>query len=246
MPTISANAKSLSVAPPKKSSAATGSSVMNVVASERRIVSHSETFAIVANDARRISGMFSLIAVEDDDRVVDRVAEHGEDRGDRRGRHLASRQRVDADSDQDVVQHREDHRHRELQLEADRDVERRSGRARRRSRGSRLARSGGRSSTRRSSRRSLSLSSLFSSVVCSCACSAAVSVLCRIWKLLYCRRRSSLPRPWTTASAVTDLLRSASRTSSIGDRLRRRERDLRAALEVDAEVQAPRRERDRC
>ena len=32
---------------------------MNVVASERRIVSQSETFAIVANDARRISGMFS-------------------------------------------------------------------------------------------------------------------------------------------------------------------------------------------
>ena len=36
-----------------------GSSVMNVVASERRIVSHSETFAIVANGDRRISGMFS-------------------------------------------------------------------------------------------------------------------------------------------------------------------------------------------
>ena len=59
MPTISANAKSLSVSPPKKNSAATGSSVMNVVASERRIVSHSETFVIVANDDRRISGMFS-------------------------------------------------------------------------------------------------------------------------------------------------------------------------------------------
>ena len=33
---------------------------MNDVASDRRIVSHSETFVIVANDARRISGMFSL------------------------------------------------------------------------------------------------------------------------------------------------------------------------------------------
>ena len=59
MPIISANAKSFSVAPPKKSSEATGSSVMNVVASERRIVSHSEMFAIVANGIRRISGMFS-------------------------------------------------------------------------------------------------------------------------------------------------------------------------------------------
>ena len=54
-----ANAKSCSVAPPKKNSATIGSSVMNVVASDRRIVSHSETFTIVANDARRISGMFS-------------------------------------------------------------------------------------------------------------------------------------------------------------------------------------------
>ncbi len=34
---------------------------MNVVASERRIVSHSETFAIVANDARRMIGTFSRI-----------------------------------------------------------------------------------------------------------------------------------------------------------------------------------------
>ena len=59
MPTISANAKSFSVSPPKKKSATTGSSVMNVVASERRIVSQSDRFAIVANVARRISGMFS-------------------------------------------------------------------------------------------------------------------------------------------------------------------------------------------
>ena len=58
-PTMSANAKSFSVAPPSTSSAMIGSSVMNVVASERRIVSHSETFMIVANDCRRISGMFS-------------------------------------------------------------------------------------------------------------------------------------------------------------------------------------------
>ena len=60
-PTSSANAKSCSVEPPKKNSAPTGSSVMNVVASERRIVSHSDTFAIVANDARRMIGMFSRI-----------------------------------------------------------------------------------------------------------------------------------------------------------------------------------------
>ena len=60
-PMSSANAKSFSVAPPKRNSAPTGSSVMNVVASERRIVSQSETFAIVANDARRMIGTFSRI-----------------------------------------------------------------------------------------------------------------------------------------------------------------------------------------
>jgi hypothetical protein len=59
MPMSSANAKSFSVSPPKKNSAVTGSSVMNDVASERRIVYHSETFAIVAKDDRRMIGMFS-------------------------------------------------------------------------------------------------------------------------------------------------------------------------------------------
>ena len=34
---------------------------MNVVANERRIVSHSETFAMVANGCRRINGVFSRI-----------------------------------------------------------------------------------------------------------------------------------------------------------------------------------------
>ena len=34
---------------------------MNDVASERRIVSQSDTFVIVANDARRMIGMFSLM-----------------------------------------------------------------------------------------------------------------------------------------------------------------------------------------
>ena len=60
-PIRSANAKSFSVAPPSTSSAAIGSSVMNVVANERRIVSHSETFAMVANGCRRINGVFSRI-----------------------------------------------------------------------------------------------------------------------------------------------------------------------------------------
>ena len=83
-PTSSANAKSFSVAPPKRNSAPTGSSVMNVVASERRIVSHSDTFD--DRRERRAPHDRDVLAdaVEDDDRVVDRVSEHGQDRGDRR------------------------------------------------------------------------------------------------------------------------------------------------------------------
>ena len=59
IPTRSANAKSFSVAPPKMKSEPTGSSVMKLVANDRLIVSHSDTFAIVANDERRMIGMFS-------------------------------------------------------------------------------------------------------------------------------------------------------------------------------------------
>ena len=59
MPTSRAKAKSFSVSPPKKYSDAIGSNVMNVVASDRGIVSQSETFPITRNDDRFISGMFS-------------------------------------------------------------------------------------------------------------------------------------------------------------------------------------------
>ena len=59
MPTIRANAKSFSVAPPNVSSEMIGRSVMNVVASDRGIVSQSDTFVSTRIEARRISGMFS-------------------------------------------------------------------------------------------------------------------------------------------------------------------------------------------
>ena len=63
-------------------------------------------------------------AVEDDDRVVDRVAEdrqQGRDGG--RGQ-LAAGQRVHAQRDQDVVQERAQDRDCEAPLEAERDVQR--------------------------------------------------------------------------------------------------------------------------
>ena len=118
----SAKAKSLSVAPPKMSSDAIGSSVMNVVASDRGIVSHSETLVICAERAAPHERDVLPDAVEDDDRVVDRVAEHGQHRRHRGGRHLPAEQGVDADGDDDVVGEGDDRRHRELPLEAQRDV----------------------------------------------------------------------------------------------------------------------------
>ena len=58
-PISSANAKSLSVAPPNSSSAITGSSVHEVVISDRVSTSDMERFTICENAARGIRGMFS-------------------------------------------------------------------------------------------------------------------------------------------------------------------------------------------
>ena len=62
--------------------------------------------------------------VEHDDRVVEREAQDGEQRRDRRRRHLPADEGVDARRDQDVVHQRDQHRHGELPLEAQRDVDR--------------------------------------------------------------------------------------------------------------------------
>ena len=61
MPTISANAKSLSVSPPKKNSASTGRIVQNEVASERTMTSDIERLTICENAALGIRGTFSRI-----------------------------------------------------------------------------------------------------------------------------------------------------------------------------------------
>ena len=59
MPTISANAKSWSVSPPKKNSASTGRTVQNDVASERTMTSDIERLTIWENAALGIRGTFS-------------------------------------------------------------------------------------------------------------------------------------------------------------------------------------------
>ena len=74
-PTMSAKAKSLSVAPPRMYRQMIGSSVMKVVASERRIVSQTETLAIGRERRAAHERHVLADAVEDDDRVVDRVPE---------------------------------------------------------------------------------------------------------------------------------------------------------------------------
>ena len=58
-PISSAKAKSCSVAPPKSSSASIGSSVQEVVASDRVSTSDIERLTICENAARGIRGMFS-------------------------------------------------------------------------------------------------------------------------------------------------------------------------------------------
>ena len=78
IPTMIANAKSCSVAPPKMNSATIGSSVITEVTIDRRSTSQTETFAIVADARARHQAQVLAHAVEDDDRVVDRVAEDGE------------------------------------------------------------------------------------------------------------------------------------------------------------------------
>ena len=59
IPTMIANAKSCSVAPPRMNSATIGSSVIIEVTIDRFSTSETETFAIVAMLARGISRMFS-------------------------------------------------------------------------------------------------------------------------------------------------------------------------------------------
>ena len=61
VPMISANAKSCSVSPPKNSSARTGSSVQNEVASERTMTSLIDRLTIWENAARGMRGTFSRI-----------------------------------------------------------------------------------------------------------------------------------------------------------------------------------------
>ena len=59
VPTSSAKAKSLSVSPPKRSSASTGRIVQNDVASERTRTSDIERLTICENAARGMRGTFS-------------------------------------------------------------------------------------------------------------------------------------------------------------------------------------------
>ena len=61
-------------------------------------------------------------SVEHDDRVVQGEAEDGQQRRDRRRRHLQAEQGVDAGGDEDVVRERDEHRHRVFPLESQRDV----------------------------------------------------------------------------------------------------------------------------
>jgi hypothetical protein len=59
MPIASANAKSLSVEPPNRSSVTIGTTVMSVVLIERVRVSQTDTLTICENEFLRSNGVFS-------------------------------------------------------------------------------------------------------------------------------------------------------------------------------------------
>ena len=76
--------------------------------------------------AQRLAAMTAEVladAVVDDDRVVDRVADDREQRGDRRERDFLAHEDVDAERDERVVDERDDAARREPQVEAERDVD---------------------------------------------------------------------------------------------------------------------------
>ena len=68
MPTMSANAKSFSVSPPKKKSAMTGSSVQSVVASER-------SWAQVAERIQAVKARFDALRASQPDVAPEEAAE---------------------------------------------------------------------------------------------------------------------------------------------------------------------------
>ena len=122
--------------------------------------------------------------VEHDDRVVQRVAQDGQQRGHGRCRHLPAGQRVDAAGDQQVVHQRDQHGHRELPLEPQRHVrgdhqQRGDDRDRRRC-WRRSCRTSARPTSRRSS--TFDARSLVCSALRTLATPAGCSCLAEIWK----------------------------------------------------------------
>ena len=103
MPTSSANAKSCSVSPPNSISARTGSRVHRARDERsREHLGHRAVRDLGERGARHARHVLAY-SVEHDDRVVERVAQDGEQRGDRRRRHLPVGQGVHARRDQEVV-----------------------------------------------------------------------------------------------------------------------------------------------
>ena len=125
-PTNMANAKSFSVSPPKISSDRIGRSTTSEVFTERM-----NTWFKRVVDRVRVSqpgdhggGLGVLLdLVVDDHGVVQREPEDREDGDHRRGRDLTSRQRIDAGRDEHVVDQRDDGADRHLPLEPQADVQ---------------------------------------------------------------------------------------------------------------------------
>ena len=76
-----------------------------------------------SSESRRIAAQVLAHAVEDDDRVVDRVAGDRQDGRDDVQRQVVAEERQERQRDQDVVERRDDGADREAEPEAERDVD---------------------------------------------------------------------------------------------------------------------------
>ena len=110
MPISSARTKSLIAAPPNSSSASSVMTTVRLVMIDRPNVCRIEWLTISANGSPAWRALFSRIAVEHDDRVVDAEADDGQHRGHEQGVDLDVEERAedreDADDDDDVVEQR--------------------------------------------------------------------------------------------------------------------------------------------
>ena len=123
MPTTIVNANPCSTSPPKKNSASAVRSAVPDVMTVRPSVWLTETLITLSSESRRIDAQVLADPVEDDDRVVGRIAGHRQYRGDDVQRHVVAEERQERERDEQVVHGRDHRADAEAELEAEREVQ---------------------------------------------------------------------------------------------------------------------------